>query len=156
MKVSEAIFNFTAKGGKPLWHNVYDFERFLLENEGVELYVTFKQANKLSEKWRMYNFYYGVVLTCAIVGYTKAGWSGVDKVKADYLLRAEFAKDFILGPGGKQTIIMIDKSTMSKSRLLKLLQDCIHFIEEELQMEVPDSNEWKAKKASGKNFTTVK
>lgn len=156
MKISEAIFNFTAKNGKPIWHNIYDFERFLMENEGMELYVTFKQANKLSEKWKMYNFYHGVILNCAIVGYTKAGYSGIDKVKADYLLRAEFAKDFIVGPGGKTTVIMIDKSTMSKSRLLKLLQDSIQFIEEDLQMEVPDSNEWKAYKASGKNFTTVK
>lgn len=156
MKISEAIFKFTAKGGKAIYHNVYDFERFLLENEGLELYTTFKQANKLSEKWKMYNFYHGPLLACAIVGYTKAGYSGIDKVKADYLLRAEFAKDFIIGSGGKTTVIMIDKSTMSKSRLLKLLQDAIFFIEEELQMEVPDSNEWRAKKDTGKNFTTVK
>lgn len=156
MKISEAIFKFTPKDGKAMYHNVYDYERFLKENEGIELYTTFKQTNKLSEKWKMYNFYHGVLLHCAIIGYTRAGYSGIDKVKADYLLRAEFAKDFIIGPGGKQTVIMIDKSTMSKSRLLKLLQDTIQFIEEELQMEVPDSNEWKAYKASGKNFTTVK
>jgi hypothetical protein len=152
MKVTEAIFKFHAKDGKAVYHNVYDYERFLRENEGVELYGTYKQANKLSEKWKMYNYYYGVILQCAILAYTKAGWPGVDKVKADYLLRAEFAKDFILGPNGKQTVIMLDKSGMTKARLLKLLQDCIQYLEEEFGQECPDSTEWKMKKETGREF----
>lgn len=152
MKVTEAIFTFHAKDGKAVYHNVYDYERFLRENEGVELYGTYKQANKLSEKWKMYNYYYGIILQCAILAFTKAGYSGIDKVKADYLLRAEFAKDFILGPNGKQTVIMLDKSGMTKARLLKLLQDCIHHLEEDYQQEVPDSTEWKMKKETGREF----
>lgn len=156
MKISEAIFKLTPKNGKPFWHNIYDFERFLLENEGIELYVFFKQANKLSEKWRMYNFYHGPLLACAVIALTRAGYPGMDKVKADYFLRAEFAKDYILGPNGKQTVIMLDKSGMTKSRLLKLLQDCIYYLESEFGQECPDSNEWKAKKETGKDFTTVK
>jgi len=152
MKITEAIFTFHAKDGKAVYHNVYDYERFLKENEGVELYGTYKQANKLSEKWKMYNYYYGIILQCAILAYTKAGYSGIDKVKADYLLRAEFAKDFIIGPNGKQTVIMLDKSGMTKARLLKLLQDCIQYLEEEFGQECPDSTEWKMKKETGREF----
>jgi hypothetical protein len=156
MKISEAIFKGTSKNGSFLWHNIYDLERFMMENEGLELYVTFKQANKLSEKWKMYNFWHGPLLACAVIAFTRAGYDGVDKVKADYILRAEFAKDFILGPNGKQTVIMLDKSGMSKGRLLKLLQDAIYWLESEFQQETPDSQEWKAYKATGKEFTTVK
>jgi len=156
MKVTEAIFAFHAKNGKPVWHNIYDFERFLMENEGVEMYATFKQANKLSEKWKMYSYYHGPLLACAIIALTRAGYSGMDKVKADYFLRAEFAKDFILGPNGKQTVIMLDKSGMTKARLLKLLQDCIQYLEEEFGQECPDSTEWKMKKETGREFKEQK
>ena len=155
MKISEAIFKATAKNKKLVWHNVYDLERFLIENEDVDLFVTFKQLNKLSEKFKMYAYYHGPLLACAIIGYTNAGYSGIDKVKADYLLRAEFAKDFILKPNGDTQVIMLDKSSMNKTRLLKLLVDCIQFLEEELDMECPDSEEWKLKRQTGKDFKKV-
>lgn len=156
MKVSEAIFRSTVTNKKIVWHNIYDLERFLMENEGMELYWTCTQANKLSEKWKMYCFYHGPLLACAVIGYTNAGYSGIDKVKADYLLRAEFAKDFILKPDGSTQVIMLDKSGMNKGRLLKLLQDSIHYLEEEFGQECPDSEEWKIKKLTGKNYKKIK
>lgn len=156
MKTTEAIFKANARNGKFLWHNIYDLERFLLENEGVELWCVFKQANKLSEKYKMYAYWHGPLLECAVNAYTRAGYSGIDKVKADYLLRAEFAKDFILKPDGSTQVIMLDKSGMTKARLLKLLQDSIQFLEQEMETECPDSEEWKIKKETGRNFKEIK
>lgn len=155
MKISEAIFKATSSNKKLVWHNIYDLERFLVENEDMELWITFKQANKLSEKWKMFAYYHGPLLDAAVIGYTNAGYEGVDKVKADYLLRAELAKDFILKKGEDPKIIIIDKSTMNKTRLLKFLTDSIHYIESELQQECPDSQEWKMSKLTNRDIRKV-
>jgi hypothetical protein len=51
---------------------------------------------------------------------------------------------------------MLDKSGMTKARLLKLLQDCIQYLEEEFGQECPDSTEWKMKKETGREFKEQK
>lgn len=138
-----------------MWHNIFDLERFLSENEGVDLSWTCKQTNKLSEKWRMFAYYHGPLLDCAVIALTRAGYSGVDKVKADYIIRAEFAKDFIIKPNGETQVIMLDKSGMNKQRLHKLLTDAIHWLEEEFQQECPDSQEWKMQKITNRNIRRI-
>lgn len=156
MKTSEAIFSSSTKDRKIIWHNVYDLERFLADNEGIDLYWTCKQANKLSKKYKMYAYWHVAILEAAVRGYTNAGYEGIDKVKADYLLRAELAKDFIIKPDGSRQVIMLDKSGMSAQRLHKLLSDAIFFLESELQVEVVDGQEWKLNRSTGGNFKTVK
>lgn len=157
MKTSEAIFRATPKNGKLIWHNVYDLERFLSENDGIELIITMKQMAKLSEKIRMYAYLFGPLMECAVIGYTKAGYEGMDKVKARYKLQAEFAKGEIYNKKtGQVEIYLLDLSGMPKSRLLKFIQDCIFFLEAELQMEVPDSDAYKLKKITGKDMKSVK
>lgn len=148
----DSIFRVLATEGGLKFYNHFDVSRFCHQYDGIEMIVTIKQAAKTGQKMKMYSFYHGPVLDCAVRGYTNAGYSGVDKVLADYLLRSEFAKDFYLKPNGETVVIMLDKSKMSKERLNKLLQDCIFFIETELQQEIPDSAEYKAKKETGKNF----
>jgi len=157
MKTSEAIFRATPKNNKLIWHNVYDLERFLIENEGIDLTITMKQTSKLSEKVRMFAYLFGPLLECAVIGYTKAGYEGMDKVKARYKLQAELAKGEIYnGKTGKTEIYLLELSTMPKSRLLKFIQDCIFFLEAELQMEVPDSDAYKLKKINGRDMKSVK
>lgn len=157
MKTSEAIFRATPKDGKLIWHNVYDLERFCTENEAIELTINMKQTSKLSEKIRMFSFLFGPLLECAVIGYTKAGYEGMDKVKARFKLQAELAKGEIYNSKtGKTEIYLLELSTMPKSRLLKFIQDCIFFLEAELQMEVPDSDAYKLKMLTGRDMKTVK
>jgi hypothetical protein len=44
---------------------------------------------------------------------------------------------------------------MSKERLLKFINDVIFFLESELGQTVPDSEEWKIRKLTGKPFRKV-
>lgn len=155
-KVPEVLFSARAIGGKLLFYNPEHLAMYLAEQEGEELIVHAVPAAKLSTKMKMYAYYHKVILNCAMIGYTHAGYSGLDLVKTDYLLRAEFAKGFIQKPNGEYQPIMLDKRGMTKTRLHKYLEDCIFFIETELQVIVPDSENYKANKDSGRNFKTVK
>lgn len=152
----EAIFSRICKDGKLVPLNPEDEHKYAIENDGEIIVCHYKPMAKTGEKMRMYAYYYRVILDCAMIGFTYIGYEGIDKVKSDYLLRAEFAKDFIMRPDGSAQIIMLDKKNMTKARLLKYLQDCIMFIENELQQKVPDSYEYKIKKLTGRSFTEVK
>jgi hypothetical protein len=152
-KVPESIFKAFARGGKPVFGP--DMNSYCIEHEGEELFVHVEPAVQLSSKMKLYAFYHVNILECAVIGYTAAGYEGIDKVKADYLLRAEFAKDFIKLPDGSYKPIMLDKKGMTMPRLLKYVQDCIFFIENELQIRVPEAEEFKLKKATGRNFLNI-
>lgn len=151
----EGIFTFLSKDGKLCVTNPEDLRTYCYENDEQELIGEFKPVAKTSPKLRMYAFYHKVILHCAVIGYTYRGWSGIDKVKADYLLRAEFAKDYIQKPDGEYQVIMMDKRGMTKVRLHKYMSDCIFFIEEDLQQRVPDSEAYKLSRDTGRNFTKI-
>lgn len=153
----EAIFTAIPMHGKLNYFNLYDLERYCIENEGIELHISMKHASKLSEKMKMFRFLFGPVMDSAVRGFTRQGWEGMDKVKARYRLQAEFAKEEMYNSKTQKTeIYLIDLSNMSKARLLKFIQDCLHFIETELETEVPDSEEYKASKSSGRSYKKVK
>lgn len=154
-KIPESIFKFKSLSGKPVF-DYDDFNRYLLEHEGEDIIMHCKPEAKTPEKMQLYAFYHSNILNCAVIGYTYRGYTGMDTVKADYLLRAEFAKDFIEKPNGEYQPIMLDKKGMTKARLLKFVQDCIFFIETDLEVEVPSSEEYKLRKATGRNFKTIK
>lgn len=154
-KVPEAIFSAIAEHGK-LKFSSDDIGKYCKEHEGESLFIHIEPLAQVPEKLRMYAFWHVNILQCAVIGYTYAGYSGVDTVMADYLLRSEFAKDFIKNPDGTYTPIMLDKKNMTKARLLKLMQDAIFFIEDTLQTQVPSAEEWKVRKLTGKNFKEIK
>ena len=153
----EAIFRAVCAKGKFLFFNNFDIERYCVENDGVEVDLSIKHSAKTPEKKRMYNFLHGPLMDSAVRGYTRQGWEGFDKVKARYKLQAEFCKEEMYNSKtGQIEVYLIDLSSMSKARLLKFVQDCMFYIEQELETEVPDSEEWKAKQLSGRNYKQVK
>jgi hypothetical protein len=151
----EAVFTGTAKDGKIIWSSD-DVEKYFLEHDGLELIAEFKLAARVGPKMKLYSYYHGPLLACAVIGYTYRGYEGIDKVKADYLLRAELAKDFIRKPDGTYEVIMLDKKAMSAHRLLKFVQDCVYYLELELGQTPPDAEEYKVSKIAGRKFKTVK
>lgn len=155
-KIPEAIFTAKAVNGKIVVSEPDHLNFYAIEHDNEELFVHVEPIVQLPEKMKLYAYYHVNILQCAVIGYTAAGYPGIDTVKADYLLRAEFAKDFIRKPDGSYTAIMLDKRNMTKTRLLKFAQDCIFFIETELGIIVPSSEEFKIKKATGKNFKEIK
>lgn len=152
----EAILIATSKDNKMLFHNSYDLERYCKEHDGQELVVSIKPMAKTSPKMLLYAFYHGPLLDCFIKAYTSAGYDGIDKVKADFLLRAEFAKDFILKKNGEAIPYIIDKKDMTKERLTKFVQDCLFHLEDEFKMTPPDAEEYKLNKGSSTKFKAVK
>lgn len=154
-KIPEIILKAKALDGKLIFNQQNDVYAYCVEHSGEDLMVHFEPEAQVSPKMKLYAFYYANILECAVVGYTYAGWEAVDKVKADYLLRAELAKDFIKRPDGTYEPIMLDKKNMSKARLLKLVQDAIFFIENDLQVRVAGSDEYKLMKATKREFKKV-
>lgn len=155
-KLETFILEFTAKGGKPVWKNPDDLYRHCVEHEGEDITVQMLPTVKTAKKLKMFRFYYVNVLHCAVIGYTHAGYPAMDTVKADYLLRAECAKSFIEKPNGEFEPIMLDKRSMTNARLLKYLQDCIHFIESELGVRVPSAEEYRMQRDTGISFREVR
>jgi hypothetical protein len=152
----EAVLKAIPTKGKLVFKNTHDAERYFIQHDGVELDVTMKPSIKVAEKIKMYNYLHGPIADAASRGYSKAGWVGVDRVKAIYLLKAELAKDFVVNQKtGETTVVIIDLKEMNKERLLKFVQDSLYFIELELQEEAPDAAEWKQYKISGKKMERI-
>jgi hypothetical protein len=146
-----AIFTCLAVDGNLRFYNKYDLERYCIENDNVELIVTLRPSAKVGPKMKLYAYYHHVILDCAVQGWRQTG-DILDKVEADFRLRAEFAKTFKKSLKNEFIAVLEEKHTMTKPRLLQYIQDCIFFIESELQQEIPDSAEYKVKKETGKNF----
>lgn len=142
----EAIFTFTPHDHPSSSKMIEDlslqddFQRFMRMNDGVELRVTIAPSVITAEKERMYAYYHRVILNVAIQVFTNDGWEAVDKVKADYLLKAECAKEPMYNKNtGEEEIYLLDKAAMNKDRLKKFITDCITFLEVEKGARVPDS-----------------
>lgn len=154
-RVPEVIFSATAYNERLVFDNTEDLRKYLVEHAGEKLFVHIEPEAQIAPKMKQYAFYHKVILHCAVLGYTNAGYEGIDNVNADYLLRASFCKDFIKNPNGEYIPIMLDKRNMTKTRLHKFMEDCIFFIENDLQVIVPDSDTYKLNKVSGRNFKKI-
>ncbi len=153
-KSSEAIFNLTPKNGVLI--PTEDYTKYLLENEGIEQRVNLKQSARISEKERLYNYFFGPVMSTAVIGFTNAGYTGIDKVKARYIIEAEFAKEQVYNPIKDTTMTRTEHvSSMSKGRLLKLVVDTLFFIELELGCAVPDAEQFKMQLKTGKGYNRI-
>lgn len=156
MKISEATFNIIPKDGKLPFSEYSDLHKYLLENDGIEQTITLKPSGVLSDKEKLYAFIYGPLMSCAIDGFTRAGYEGVDKVKARYLLEAELCKAETFTPKGGVKIYTESVSGMNNKRLLKFATDAMLFLEVELGQKTPDSEAWFMKLKSGKDYRAVK
>lgn len=153
----EAILTSTPKNGKNVWDNQSDYEDYLLENDGIALTWEVKHTAKTSEKILMYNYLFGPVMTCAVIGFTQEGWEGIDRVKARYLLQAEFGKvDVVNKKTGEISVSFEDIAKMPKLRLLEFIKQCLFYLEEHLHQRVPDSEAYKNMILTGKAFKSTK
>ncbi len=153
----EALFTAIPKNGKLWFSNVEDLFKYCVENEGIELAINVKHLAKLPEKLRMFSFLFGPLMDTAVRGYTRQGWEGIDKVKARYMLQAEYAKEDVFNPKtGEVKTTLIDLKSMSKARLHKFISDCIFHLETHLEVEPPDAEAFKIKKLTGRDFKSVK
>lgn len=154
MKTTEAIFNLTPKNG--ILIPTEDYIKYLLENEGIEQRVNLKQSARISDKQKLYAYYFGPVMNSAVIGFENAGYTGIDKVKARFILEAEFCKANVYNPI-KDTVMTYTEhvSSMSRARLLKLVVDALFFIELELGCGVPDSEQFKMQLKSGKGYNRI-
>lgn len=142
---------------KLCFYNQYELERFLDANEGEELIVELKLASKTTPKLKMYSYYQKIILSAAMRGYERIGYNGIDRVVADYKLKALYAKDYIVNVNnGEKEVFLMDKSRMTKDELWRYISNCIFFIESELGIPVPDSSEYKLNQETGRSFTSVK
>lgn len=140
------IFKFTPKDAhsttlmiEPLVYQE-DFQTFVRGNVGNQLTVTLELSAKKSEKEKIYAFYHKVILNVAMQYYRSIGWESMDKVKADYFLKAECGKDVMYNSEtDEEEVYLLDKSRMNKKRLSQFVTDCITFLEVECGCPVPDS-----------------
>jgi hypothetical protein len=155
----EAIFYFIPGQGPNLRDrlsdliNKEDFVKVLEEFTGKEIQVTLEESASLSPKRKLYNYYHKVVLSSAIRMFSDLGYEAMDKIKADYLLKAECATSTMIR-NGKEEPFLEDKAAMSKTRLIKFVNDCIHFLESN-GYEVPDADEYKAMLKYGREMKSV-
>jgi hypothetical protein len=157
------IFTFTPKesfNSKEMMENLSsqkDVQTLMKGSIGEELTVEFKLSAKISKKAKMYNFYHRVILGVAMECFTNDGWESVDKVKADYLLKAECGKGIMYNSKtDEEEIYLLDKARMNNNRLHKYLTDCITFLEVEKKYKVPDSASFVAEMQTGiKGFRSV-
>lgn len=155
-KTHEAIFTGIAHIGGIFWSNMQDLSKFCQENVGEELTITVSLSAKTSKKLKMYAYWHVAILPAAVICFTEAGYTSVDNVKADYMLRAEMARDYAIKPDGDPFIVVMDKRAMTNKRLHKLISDALWFMEEQFGHVVPSAEEWKLARETGINFKPIK
>jgi len=127
-----------------------DFQKFVTGNIGKSITASFKLSQSIPEKERMYGYYHRVLLAVAMAAFTDLGYESMDKVKADYLLKAECGKDVMYNAKTeKEEYYLLDKARMNKDRLRKFITDCIVFLEVECGCHVPDSSSYMMELRSG-------
>jgi hypothetical protein len=95
------------------------------------------------EKERMYAYYQSVIIQVARLFLRDTGIEA-DEADADIFLKDMFAKKEVKNPYTEnESIILIDKKDMSKTRLREFMQDCIFYLER-MGYEVPQADKnWK-------------
>jgi len=152
----KAIFKFTPMMGSSTALQITDlivkpdFKKYINGNLETEILVEFSVAADTPEKEQMYAYYHRVVLAVAMRMYTDDGWESVDKVKADYFLKAECGKELIYNSKtDTESIYLLDKKSMNKDRLRKYIIDCVNFLEKERGYQVPESAQYLAEMKTG-------
>jgi len=157
-------FNFTPRFGYNLRDKLFDllnnedFFKYLSHMVDKEVVMELKPAVKKGTKQALYDYYHGPFMAIAIQAYTQAGYEGMDEVKCDYLLKAEVAKGAMTTPEGEQ-VYLLDKSKMTKERLIKFVNDCIDHLVINLdvpQENIPDSEMYKNMMNTGRAFKSVR
>jgi len=159
----KAIFKFTPRDKHNLLEKLFellhkkDFLTMINANIGTELSAEISVAAKVPEKEQMYAYYHRVILDVAMKMYTEDGWESVDKVKADYLLKAECGKEVMYNAKtDTESIYLLDKKAMTKEQLRKYIVDCVLYLEKERGYKVPESANYLAEMRTGhKGFETL-
>jgi hypothetical protein len=153
----EAMFTITPDRGKIPVSSGSDMEKYLTEKDGIPQIVKLKDYARSTEKERLYAFIFGPLMSCAVDGFTSQGHEGIDKVKARYMLEAEFCKAESYNPKtGKVTIYTESLSGMGVKRLHKVACDFLFFLETELGQKVPDAEAFKMRVSTGRNYESTK
>ena len=153
---------FTPTSGHNIWDVLWelqdtDFLPYLRQMAGTRVVMNIESVEVKAEKERMYAYYQKVVLSVAMVFFTDMGWEMIDKNKADEMLKDQCAQEPVFNhKTGEKKLIREDKKYMSKDRLIKYINDCILFLEEN-GYKVPESEEYKNKLITGRDgFKTIK
>jgi hypothetical protein len=121
--------------------------KWIASNIGQKFMVYLTPWDPSDEKLLMYAYYYASVLESARIGFRRQGYHGMDKDKCDNELKLMFASYKYMTPKGER-IGMLDKRRMSKPRLHQFIEDCILFIEQDLETQVITVEEFKQKNPS--------
>lgn len=157
-------FNFTPRFGYNLRDKLFDllnnedFFKYLSHMVDKEVVMELKPAVKHGTKQALYDYYHGPLMAIAIQAYTDAGYELMDEVKCDYLLKAECAKGTMTTPEGEE-VYLLDKSKMTKERLIKFVNDCIDHLVMNLNVpegNIPDSESYKNLMNTGHAFKSVR
>lgn len=145
---------FTPQKGPNLRDNLSellnsDFGKYIKHMEGTPVSLSIEPASLTSEKEQMYAYYQKVVLSIARDFFYDQGFEGMDKYKADELLKTHTAKDYMVNTKtGEKIPYLKPKKRMPKEELRRHIESCIHFLAE-YGYEVPESFEYKVKSETG-------
>lgn len=152
----KAIFSFVPKdcyNSKEAADGLFqqeDFRTYLRGMAGKDLTVEIKETASLPEKVRLYNYYFKVVLGIAIQCFEHDGWTSMDKVKADHLLKFECGKEIMYNEKtDTEQVYLFEKSAATKKELYDFVCRCITYLEVERGYKVPDSDSYLFRKATG-------
>ena len=142
--VEKMMLPSMSSGSKIEFDSPEGLNNYLWQHANTEVTVTIKPVTKSSLKEHMYAYYHKAVLGCCIMALTNEGWDGIDDVAADEFLKQQVAQKLAYNKKGDVVLkYSEDKRAMGKERLHKYISDCIMFLENTFNMQVPDSEEYK-------------
>lgn len=137
-------FLVKAVAGKIQAKNPSDLEKALLQEEGQEMVLSLKPVNRISEKQRLYNYYFAAVIPATIKVLTQDGFENTDEQAADHYLKLNCAKTVQYNSRtDTEFIYLLEKRSFPLERLYQYVVDCLLLLELRHKMIVPDAQTWK-------------
>lgn len=133
-----------------------DFFDWKRENEGKDVVAYFYERSKLGEKRRMLNFFHGPVISASLNRLTELGHYDLNKEVMKDWFKRRFLSSSYTDFNGDEQIFVPSLGRLTKDELKTFLDRVLHFMQEDLEADVPDPEEYKIYLRTGKNFRDAK
>jgi hypothetical protein len=133
-----------------------DFRAWKKEHVGKEFIGYFYEKVRIGEKKRMYNFFQGPVLDRAKDRLLELGHYNISKDRLKDEFKQKFLGSYYQGIDDEERVYTPSLASLTKDELRTFIDQVLHFMQEDMETDVPDPGEYKVYLRTGKNYTNAK
>lgn len=138
--------------GQLQYLNPAEFNKWCQQYPNQRALVTIELLSDVPEKMRMFAYLHGPLMDCMLLAYEEAGYNQISSADLYLALKAQYATEPWYNPLTKKEekkIIEFSDPKVPTDRLTKFINDLVYHLEQDLNWQAPNSEEYKFNKALG-------